>query len=69
MLCPVPARQFTIVAAASFAFLSLDVDIACGFFKEIFMTLACDMAPQMAIVIPFAVGTMPFAGVAFSTRP
>jgi uncharacterized membrane protein len=50
MFCPVPARQFTIVAAASLAFLFLDVDTACGFFKQISMTPACDMAPQVAIV-------------------
>jgi len=65
----VPTRPFTTIAVVSFAFLFLDIDAACGFFKDIFITPACDMAPKIVIVIPLAVGTMPLAGVPFRERP
>jgi hypothetical protein len=65
----VPTRPFTTIAVVSFALLFLDIDVACGFFKDISITPACDMAPKIVIVIPLAVGTMPLAGVPFRERP
>jgi hypothetical protein len=39
----VPTRPFIIIANVLFAFLFLDIDAACGFFKDISITPACDM--------------------------
>jgi hypothetical protein len=33
------------------------------FFRDIFITPACNVAAKIAIVIPLAVGTVPLAGV------
>jgi hypothetical protein len=48
----VSTRQFTTVAMHH-RLLLLDVDTACGFFHEIYMTTACDMALKLIIAIPF----------------
>jgi hypothetical protein len=37
----------------------LDIDAACGFFKDISISPACDMVPKIGIVIPLALVTMP----------
>jgi hypothetical protein len=48
----VPTRPLTIIAFVSFAFLFLDDDTACGFFKDMSITPACEiLPPKMVIVI------------------
>jgi hypothetical protein len=59
------------MAATAFplTYLFFDVAAACGFPNDISMTPVCDMAPNMVMVMPLAVGTMPFAGEPFRERP
>jgi hypothetical protein len=42
----VPTRPLTTIACASFVFLLLDIATACGFFRDISITPACDIGAQ-----------------------
>jgi hypothetical protein len=48
-----------------FTLLVLSTEAACGFFKDMSMTPASDMAPNILTVTPLAFGTVRLAGLRF----
>lgn len=46
-----------------------EADKACGFFRNMAVASAYDIAPKNVIVAPLAVGNIPLVGISLPERP